>query len=556
MTDRKNIDNTDDDNTYKDDWYKDAIIYELNMRGFKDSNADGKGDIKGLISKLDYLEELGINCIWLLPIYPSPLKDDGYDISDYYGIHSDFGSLDDFRQLINEAHNREIKIIGELVLNHTSDQHFWFQEAKKGRDNEYHDYFVWSDTDEKYNDARIIFVDSEKSNWTWSHDCKRYYWHRFFYNQPDLNFDNPKVREEMKRVIDFWFMIGLDGLRVDAVPYLFEREGTNCENLPETHSYMKEIRAYIDKNHKGKMLLAEANQWPEDLIPYFGNNDEFHMAYNFPLMPRMFMALKQEHHGPIVDIIKRTPDIPAGCQWAIFLRNHDELTLEMCTDEERDYMYKSYAKDKQMKINVGIRRRLAPLLDNDRRKVELLNTMLLTLAGTPILYYGDEIGMGDNVYLGDRNGVRTPMQWNENKNAGFSDCPPSKLYAPVIIDPEYNYHSINVESQQNNENSLLNFIKRLIRIRKEHTVFGRGTLEFIYPENKKVLVYLRKMEGANTILCIFNLSSRAQPAEIYLEDFKGMTPLELFGKTEFPAIGELPYYLTLSPYSYLLFELQ
>lgn len=536
-------------------WYKNAIFYELNIKSFQDSNADGIGDFKGLTKRLPYIKELGVDCIWLLPMYPSPGKDDGYDIMDYCAINPDYGTMEDFVEFINEAHRLNLKVLGELVLNHTSDRHQWFIEAKKSEPNKYRDYYVWSDTPKKYSDARIIFTDSEISNWTWNNECKKYYWHRFFHHQPDLNFDNPLVREEMINIVKFWFDLGLDGFRADAVPYLFEREGTNCENLPETHEFIKYLRKFIDDNYPDKILLAEANQWPEDLLVYFGEGDEFHMAFNFPLMPRMFMAVKQEHHGPIVDIMKRLPDIPSTCQWAIFLRNHDELTLEMCTDEERDYMFKEYAKDKQMKINVGIRRRLAPLLENSYRKMELLNTILFTLPGTPVIYYGDEIGMGDNIYLGDRNGVRTPMHWDQNKNAGFSGCAPSRLHAPIIADPEYNYNTINVESQKNNPNSILNFMKNLISVRKKYKIFGYADLEFIYPENKKILAFLREYDG-EIILCVFNLSGKSQPVEMDLSTYKDKTPLEILGDTEFPKIGELPYFLTLSPYGYYLFYLK
>ena len=536
-------------------WYKNAIFYELNIKSFQDSNGDGIGDFKGLTGKLPYLKDLGVDCIWLLPMYPSPGKDDGYDIMDYRAINLDYGTMGDFIEFINEAHRLNLKVLGELVLNHTSDRHRWFIEAKKSEPNKYRDYYVWSDTPKKYSEARIIFTDTEISNWTWNNECKKYYWHRFFHHQPDLNFDNPLVREEMINIVKFWFDLGLDGFRVDAVPYLFEREGTNCENLPETHDFLKHLRKFIDDNYPDKILLAEANQWPEDLLVYFGDGDEFHMAFNFPLMPRMFMAVKQEHHGPIVDIMKRLPDIPSNCQWAIFLRNHDELTLEMCTDEERDYMFKEYAKDKQMKINVGIRRRLAPLLENSYRKMELLNTILFTLPGTPVIYYGDEIGMGDNIYLGDRNGVRTPMHWDQNKNAGFSSCAPSRLHSPIITDPEYNYNTINVESQKSNPNSMYNFMKDLISVRKKYKIFGYADLKFIYPENKKILAYFREYED-KIILCVFNLSGKSQPAEMDISEYNGKTPIEILGDTGFPKIGELPYFLTLSPYGYYLFYLK
>jgi maltose alpha-D-glucosyltransferase/alpha-amylase len=539
-------------------WYKTAVIYELYIKAFQDSSHDGRGDFAGLTSRLDYLKELGIDCIWMLPTYPSPGRDDGYDVMDYNSINPEYGSLRDFIVFLDEAHKRGIKVLIELVLNHTSDRHPWFVEAKKGPQSKFHDYYVWSDTSDKYSKARVIFTDSEQSNWTWCAECQKYYWHRFYYHQPDLNFDNPAVREEMKKIISFWLDLGVDGFRADAVPYLFEREGTNCENLAETHDYLKELRKMIDDNYKDRVLLAEANQWPEDLLPYFGSGDEFHMAFNFPLMPRMFMALKQEHHGPIVDIINRMPKIPDSCQWVIFLRNHDELTLEMCTDEERDYMYSQYAYDSQMKLNIGIRRRLAPLVENDRRKIELLYALLFTLPGSPVIYYGDEIGMGDNIYLGDRNGVRTPMQWDENKNSGFSDCKPSMLYAPVITDPGYNYNAVNVSAQLANPNSLLNFVKKMISVRKVYNnslIFGCGEIIFLYPENKKILVFIRKYKD-DMILCSFNLADTPQPVAIDLKEYEGYEPLEIFGNTKFPPIGALPYLLTHSPYGCYLFYLK
>lgn len=537
-------------------WFKNAVIYELSIKGFKDSNRDGKGDIRGLISRLDYLHDLGVNCIWLLPMYSSPGVDDGYDISDYYSINPDYGTIDDFRDLISGAHTRGIRVIGELVLNHTSDQHPWFIEAKKGKGSKYHDYYVWSDTYRKYSGARIIFSDTERSNWTWCDDCNEYYWHRFFRSQPDLNFDNAGVREEMMRIFRYWFDMGIDGFRVDAVPYLFEREGTDCENLPETHAYIKELRKIIDEEYPGRILLAEANQWPDDLVKYFGNGDEFHMAFNFPLMPRMFMAFRKENRDPVANIINQLPEIPAGCQWAIFLRNHDELTLEMCTDEERDYMYSVYAEDRRMQLNKGIRRRLNPLLKNDRRKVELAYALLFTLPGTPVVYYGDEIGMGDNIYLGDRNGVRTPMQWSEDRNAGFSDCKPSMLYSPVITDPEYNYNAINVESQINSQSSLLNFIRHFIHKRREHPVFGNGDIKFIRVNNDKILVFVRSFEDEKA-LCIFNLSSKSEAARLELYDYAGYKPVELLGGSVFPGIpDDEEYVVTLPPSSFFIFMLQ
>lgn len=539
-----------------DNWYKNAVIYELSVKGFKDSTIDGKGDIQGLILKLDYLHNLGVDCIWLLPIYPSPGIDDGYDISDYCSVEPSYGTIDDFKELIAESHLRGIRIISELVLNHTSDQHPWFVEARKGSGSPYHDYYVWSDTYRKYQDARIIFTDTERSNWTWCDDCGKYYWHRFFSSQPDLNFDNEKVREEMKRVFRFWFDLGLDGFRVDAVPYLFEREGTDCENLPETHQYIKDLRKIIDEEYPGRILLAEANQWPADLVKYFGEGDEFHMAFNFPLMPRIFMAFRQENSEPIINIIKQIPEIPENCQWAIFLRNHDELTLEMCTDQERDEMYCAYAEDKRMKLNKGIRRRLNPLLKNDRKRIELAYALLFTLPGTPVIYYGDEIGMGDNIYLGDRNGVRTPMQWNDNRNAGFSDSKPSMLYSPVIIDPEYNYNAVNVDAQINSQFSLLNYIKRFIAKRKKHPVFGTGQIKFVDVNNNKILAFLRTGDD-DIALCVFNLSTKAEAVKLDLAEYCGMIPVELLGGSEFPRIpdGE-SYVITLPLNSFLIFILK
>ncbi|WP_029215667.1 maltose alpha-D-glucosyltransferase [Kallotenue papyrolyticum] len=536
-------------------WYKDAIFYELHVKAFQDSNGDGIGDFRGLIERLDYLQDLGVDCIWLLPFYPSPLKDDGYDIADYYGIHPDYGTLKDFKQFLRAAHHRGMRVIADLVINHTSDQHPWFQAARADRNSPYRNWYVWSDTPDKYKEARIIFIDTEKSNWTWDPVAGQYYWHRFFSHQPDLNYDNPKVRREMLRVMNYWLDMGLDGFRVDAVPYLFEREGTNCENLPETHAYLKELRRAIDRRYRGRILLAEANQWPEDLLPYFGNGDEFHMAFNFPVMPRMFMALRREERRPIIDIIQRTPDIPENCQWCLFLRNHDELTLEMVTDEERDYMWAEYARDPRMKLNLGIRRRLAPLLDNGRRRIELLNAMLFSLPGSPIIYYGDEIGMGDNIFLGDRNGVRTPMQWSGDRNAGFSKADSERLYAPVIADPVYGYQAVNVEAQLRTPSSLLNWMKRLIRIRKRYQVFGRGSITFLHPENQKVLAYTRAYQQEH-VLIVNNLSRFSQPAELDLSHYRGWTPVEMFGETRFPPIGELPYFITLGPHAFYWFRLE
>jgi maltose alpha-D-glucosyltransferase/alpha-amylase len=536
-------------------WYQDAIIYELHVRAFQDGNNDGIGDFRGLTERLDYLQDLGVDCIWLLPFYPSPLRDDGYDIADYYNIHPDYGTLKDFKLFLKEAHRRGLRVISDLVINHTSDQHPWFQAARSNPHGPYRDYYVWSDTPDKYTDARIIFTDTERSNWTWDAEANAYYWHRFFSHQPDLNFDNPRVRREILRAMNFWLEMGLDGFRVDAVPYLFEREGTNCENLPETHVYLKALRKRIDERYRGRVLLAEANQWPADLMPYFGDGDEFHMAFNFPIMPRMYMAVRREDRTPIIDIVQQTPNIPAGCQWGIFLRNHDELTLEMVTDDERDYMWNEYAKDPRMKLNMGIRRRLAPLLDNGRRRIELLNSLLLSLPGSPIIYYGDELGMGDNIYLGDRNGVRTPMQWSADRNAGFSRADTARLYAPVIVDSAYGYQTINVEAQQRTPSSLLNWMKRLIRMRKRNKVFSRGSINFLHPANNKVLAYTRDYEGSH-VLIVNNLSRFPQPAELDLRHYNGWTPIEMFGDTRFPPIGELPYFITLGPHSFYWFRLE
>lgn len=537
-------------------WYKDAIIYELHVRAFNDSDGDGVGDFQGLIEKLDYLQDLGVTALWLLPFYLSPLKDDGYDISDYTEILPTYGKMQDFKAFVQEAHRRGLRVIIELVLNHTSDQHSWFQRARHAPPgSRWRNFYVWSHTPEKYKEARIIFKDSEYSNWAWDPAAKAYYWHRFYSHQPDLNYDNPQVRRAILRVVDFWLRQGVNGLRVDAVPYLYEREGTNCENLPETHSFLKEVRRHVDERFKDRMLLAEANQWPEDAVPYFGNGDECHMAFHFPLMPRLFMAIRREERFPIVDILQHTPPIPETCQWAIFLRNHDELTLEMVTDEERDYMYRAYAHDAEMRINLGIRRRLAPLFNNDRRKIELMNGLLFSLPGTPVIYYGDEIGMGDNFYLGDRNGVRTPMQWSPDRNAGFSHANPQRLYLPPIIDPEYNYEAINVENQQKNPDSLLWWMKRIIALRKRFKAFSRGSLEFLYPENPKVLSFVRRYQD-ETVLVVANLSRAAQQACLNLVEFKGKTPVEVFGRVEFAPVSEGPYYITLNPYAFYWFSLE
>jgi len=536
-------------------WYKDAIFYELHVKAYADANGDGIGDFTGLTARLDHLKSLGVDCIWLLPMYPSPFRDDGYDISDYYGIHPSYGTLGDFRGFLDAAHARGLKVITELVLNHTSDQHPWFQEARSGPDAPRRDWYVWSDTDEKYRGVRIIFLDTEHSNWAWDPVSKAYYWHRFFSHQPDLNFDNPAVREEVWNVMRHWLDMGVDGFRVDAVPYLIEREGTSCENLPETHEILKFLRARLDAHYPGRMLLAEANMWPEDVRPYFGAGDEFHMAFHFPIMPRMFMALRLEDRKPLVEIVERTPAIPDGCQWGLFLRNHDELTLEMVTDAERDYMYDSYASDPVARINLGIRRRLAPLLDGDRRRIELMNAMLMSLPGSPILYYGDEIGMGDNIYLGDRNGVRTPMQWSGSWNGGFSTADPERLYHPPISNPLYGFQSVNVESQRRNDHSLLNWTRRLIQVRRSTHVFGRGSIQFLRPANHRVLAYLRVL-GEEQILVVNNLSSSAQAVELDLRELEGAIPIEMFGGSLFPRIGELPYMLTLSPYSFYWFRLR
>ncbi len=537
-------------------WYKDAIIYELRTRSFFDSNDDGIGDLRGLTSKLDYLQDLGVSALWLLPFYPSPGRDDGYDISDYTDVHPDVGTLSDFERLLEEAHRRGIRVITELVLNHTSDQHPWFQRARRAAPGSpERDFYVWSTSPDQYREARIIFKDFEASNWSWDREAKAYFWHRFYGHQPDLNFRNPAVHEALLGVVDFWLSKGVDGLRLDAVPYLYEEEGTNCENLPETHVFLKKLRAHVDERFKNRLLLAEANQWPEDAAAYFGQGDECHMNFHFPLMPRMFMSIHMEDRLPIVDIFAQTPAVHPSCQWALFLRNHDELTLEMVTDEERDYMYRAYADQTAMRINLGIRRRLAPLVGNNRRKIELLAGLLLSLPGTPVLYYGDEIGMGDNVYLGDRNGVRTPMQWSMDRNAGFSRANPQRLILPVVIDPEYHYESLNVENQQQNPTSLLWWTKRLIALRKRFAAFGRGTIEFLSPSNPRVLSFIRE-HGRECVLVVANLSRFAQCAELDLARYRGWTPVELFGKTRFPVVGEAPYVITLGPHSFYWFSLE
>jgi maltose alpha-D-glucosyltransferase/alpha-amylase len=554
-------------------WYKDAVIYEIHVRAFADSNGDGIGDFQGLISKLDYLQELGVTCLWLLPFFPSPLRDDGYDISNYTSVNPQYGTLDDFQQFLEQAHARNIQIMIELVINHTSDQHPWFQRARlapKGSPDR--NMYVWSDTDKLYEGVRIIFTDTEKSNWTWDEVAQQYYWHRFFSHQPDLNFDNPRVMEEVLNAMRFWMDMGVDGLRLDAIPYLVERDGTSCENVPETHLLIKHIRSVMDAEYENRLILAEANMWPADVRPYFGDGDECQMAFHFPLMPRIYMALRQEDRLPITDIMAQTPAIPDNCQWGLFLRNHDELTLEMVTDDERDYMNLAYAADTRMRINVGIRRRLAPLMDNNRRRIELLNSLLLSFPGTPILYYGDEIGMGDNIYLGDRNGVRTPMQWNADRNAGFSKAVPAKLYFPVIMDPVWGYQAINVEAQESDPSSLLHWTRNMIALRKLFQVFGRGTLEFLHPENRKILAYIRDYDRndnadttadertasgtSETVLCVANLSRFAQPVSLDLTKYAGRQPVEMLGYVPFPEVSTQPYPLTLAPYSFLWLELQ
>ena len=536
-------------------WFKDAIIYELHVKAFNDSNADGIGDFPGLMQRLDYLQSLGVTCIWLLPFFPSPLRDDGYDIADYMDVHPSYGTMDDFRSFLSAAHERDLQVMIELVINHTSDQHPWFQAARHAPPGSpERDYYVWSDLDQKYQGARIIFTDTEKSNWTWDPVAQAYFWHRFFSHQPDLNFDNPQVLEEVLKVMRFWLDMGVDGVRLDAIPYLVERDHTSCENLPETHTLIRKIRAAMDEGYANRIILAEANQWPSDVRPYFGDGDECHMAFHFPVMPRVYMALRQEDRLPIVDIMTQTPEIPDTCQWALFLRNHDELTLEMVTSDERDYMYLAYSADPRTRLNLGIRRRLAPLMDNNRRRIELLHSLLFSLPGTPIIYYGDEIGMGDNVYLGDRNGVRTPMQWNPDRNAGFSRANPARLYSPVIMDPVWGYEALNVEAQQSDPSSLLNWMRNMIALRKLFSVFGRGRLEFLTPPNRKILAYVRSLDGER-ILCVMNLSRYAQPVDLDLKEFAGLTPIEMLGYVEFPRISNEPYRLTLGPYGFFWLEM-
>ncbi len=538
------------------DWYKDAVFYEVHVKAFADGNGDGIGDFAGLTARLDYLKDLGVDCLWILPMYASPLRDDGYDIADFYGIHPAYGTVADFQKFLDEAHARGLRVIADLVMNHTSDAHPWFQASRTDPASPYADYYVWSDTDRRYQEARVIFVDTEKSNWTFDPVRKAYYWHRFFGHQPDLNYDNPAVRAAMLDVMRFWLDRGLDGFRCDAVPYLIERDGTNCENLPETHAVLREFRRVIDREYGGdRVLLAEANQWPEDVRQYFGNGDEFHMAFHFPLMPRIYMAVRLEERLPIVDILTHTPAIPPSAQWCLFLRNHDELTLEMVTNEERAFMYYAYAQDPEMKLNLGIRRRLAPLLDNDRRRIELLQSLLLTLPGSPIVYYGDEIGMGDNVHLGDRAGVRTPMQWSPDRNAGFSTADEHTLYLPVITDPVHGYQTVNVAAQSRTPSSLLNTMKRLIAARRSSPAFGRGTMEFLRPRNQRILAYLRQ-HGRDTLLVVNNLASSSQAVELDLRALAGCTPVEILGQTRFPPIRETPYVLSLGAHGYYWFSIE
>ena len=535
-------------------WFKHAVFYEIHVRGFFDGNADGMGDLRGVTDKLDYLEWLGIDCIWLLPMYPSPLRDGGYDIADFYDIHPDYGTVEDFRAFVDAAHQRQIRVIADLVMNHTSSDHPWFQEARSSPDSPKRDWYVWSDTDDGYPDARVIFVDTEPSNWTWDPLAGQYYWHRFFSHQPDLNYENPEVQDEMLRVLRFWLDLGIDGFRLDAVPYLYEDEGTNCENLPRTHDYLKRVREEVDASYPDRVLLAEANQWPEDVVEYFGEGDECHMAFQFPIMPRMFMSLRREDATPMYEILERTPSIPDNCQWGLFLRNHDELTLEMVTDDERDYMYAEYAKDPRMKLNLGIRRRLAPLLDHGRDEIELMHAILFSLPGSPVLYYGDEIGMGDNVFLGDRDGVRTPMHWTGDRNGGFSTADFAQLYLPPLMDPVYGYGAVNVEAQLRTPTSLLRWLHRFVELRKQHPVFGLGTYEPLEPSNPRIFAHVRRWEE-EIVLCVHNLARTAQAAELDLAEFDGLVPEEMFGQTRFPPIGELPYLLTFGARGFYWFRL-
>jgi maltose alpha-D-glucosyltransferase/alpha-amylase len=535
-------------------WFKHAVFYEIHVRGFFDGNGDGMGDLRGVMEKLDYLEWLGIDCIWLLPMYPSPLRDGGYDIADFYDIHPDYGTVEDFRAFVEAAHQRQIRVIADLVMNHTSSDHPWFQEARSSPDSPKRDWYVWSETDEHYPDARVIFVDTEPSNWTWDPLAGKYYWHRFFSHQPDLNYENPEVQDEMLRVLRFWLDLGIDGFRLDAVPYLYEAEGTNCENLPPTHEYLKRVRAEVDANYPDRVLLAEANQWPEDVVEYFGDGDECHMAFQFPIMPRMFMALRREDATPMYEILERTPSIPENCQWGLFLRNHDELTLEMVTDDERDYMYTEYAKDPRMKLNLGIRRRLAPLLDNGRDEMELMKAILFSLPGSPVLYYGDEIGMGDNVFLGDRDGVRTPMHWTGDRNGGFSSADFAQLYLPPLMDPVYGYQAVNVEAELRTPTSFLRWMHRFVELRKRHPVFGLGSYEALQPSNPRIFAHVRRWEE-EIVLCVHNLARSAQAVELDLAEFAGLVPEEMLGQTRFPPIGELPYLLTFGARGFYWFRL-
>jgi maltose alpha-D-glucosyltransferase/alpha-amylase len=538
-------------------WFKRAVFYEIHIRGFFDSDDNGSGDIRGIQEKLDYLQWLGIDCIWLLPMYESPLRDGGYDIADFYKVHPDYGTVEDFRNLVDAAHRRGIRVIADLVVNHTSSDHPWFQASRADRDGPYGDWYVWSDADERWSEARIIFVDSEPSNWTWDPVRGQYYWHRFFHHQPDLNYDNPEVQEAMLGVLRFWLDLGIDGFRLDAVPYLYERDGTNGENLPETHEYLKKLRAEVDSRYPDRVLLAEANQWPEDVVHYFGAGDECQMAFHFPAMPRMFMSLRREDAIPVYEILDRTPPIPENCQWGLFLRNHDELTLEMVTDEERDYMYEEYAKDPRMKLNLGIRRRLAPLLDGGRDEIELMHAILFSLPGSPVLYYGDEIGMGDNVYLGDRDGVRTPMQWTGDRNGGFSRADFAQLYLPPLMDPVYGYQACNVEAQLRTPTSMLRWLRRLVELRKQHPVFGLGTYEPLQErsDNPRVFAHVRRYEN-DVVLCVHNFARSAQAVQLDLSEFEGMVPEEMFGRSSFPRIGKLPYLLTLGPRGLFWFQLR
>jgi maltose alpha-D-glucosyltransferase / alpha-amylase len=535
-------------------WFKHAVFYEIHVRGFFDGNGDGMGDLRGVMEKLDYLEWLGIDCIWLLPMYPSPLRDGGYDIADFYDIHPDYGTVEDFRAFVDAAHQRQIRVIADLVMNHTSSDHPWFQEARSSPESPRRDWYVWSDKDDGYPDARVIFVDTEPSNWTWDPLAGQYYWHRFFSHQPDLNYENPEVQDEMLRVLRFWLDLGIDGFRLDAVPYLYEREGTNCENLPLTHEYLRRVRAEVDASYPDRVLLAEANQWPADVVEYFGEGDECHMAFQFPIMPRMFMALRREDATPMYEILERTPTIPENCQWGLFLRNHDELTLEMVTVDERDYMYAEYAKDPRMKLNLGIRRRLAPLLDNGRDEIELMHAILFSLPGAPVLYYGDEIGMGDNVFLGDRDGVRTPMHWTGDRNGGFSTADFAQLYLPPLMDPVYGYAAVNVEAQLRTPTSLLRWLHRFVELRKQHPVFGLGSYEPLESSNPRIFAHVRRWEE-ETVLCVHNLARSAQAVELELAEFSGLVPEEMFGQTRFPPIGELPYLLTFGARGFYWFRL-